>query len=115
MSGWKLWLDDQIEDPYTPERHPPEGFRGASSVTQALTLIRLNGLPDLMDLDHDLGEGMPTGLDFCKKLVCEFLIDDLIEVTFGVHSMNPVGARNIQSYLDSWNRFCRSEKERKNK
>jgi hypothetical protein len=36
---WKLWVDYQSDDPNTPWRHTPEGYIGAKSCDEAITLV----------------------------------------------------------------------------
>lgn len=99
---WKLFLDD--------ERYPPDddGFsylwRIARNVDDAMYYIRTCGMPDFMSLDHDLGYGKMTGMDFVKTLTwwCDRRGISPTAVNYYVHSMNPVGAENMRSYLESW-------------
>lgn len=107
---YKLFLDD-IRTP--PRQHrDAKVFRDAAS---AMGYILSNGAPRWISFDHDLGsDGEPTGYDFVKWL-CErdmdfpgFIPEDF---SYDVHSMNPVGAMNIRSYLDSYlsQRSCAEE------
>ena len=48
----------------------------------------------IIDFDHDLGEGK-SGYDFAKWL----LENEVRPESFHVHSMNPVGAKNIYQLL----------------
>lgn len=97
--AWKLWLDDQLADPDTPERHTPEGFIGATNSNDACELVEGYGLPVFMDLDHDLG-GSDTAMDFLRALVESYPDGPVPE--YRVHSANPVGRKNIESFIDSW-------------
>ncbi len=94
---YKLWLDDQINDPSTPSRHVPEGWVGADSSEAAIKLVQMNGPPSEIDLDHDLGYG-DTALVFLKWL--ERMTE--LPPTYKVHSRNPVGRDNIVSFMESW-------------
>lgn len=96
-----LWLDDQLDDPSTPNRHTPEGWLGAQSSIEAIALVQIHGLPKFMDLDHDLG-GEDTAMVFLKWLTTTF--PDGPVPGWIIHSQNGVGVRNINSYLDSWSR-----------
>ena len=96
---YKLYLDDQINDPNTPSRHPPEGFIGAASTLEAKTLVEMLGLPEFMDLDHDLG-GDDTAEKFVKWLCFEYQATSVPE--FSVHSANPIGKENLTAFLNSW-------------
>lgn len=92
---WNLFLDD--------ERDPPNDGRDwiiARNFSEAAALINSRGLPNHMSLDHDLGEGHMTGYDFVKYVV-EVMIENGMpeDFTFNVHSMNPIGAKNILEYL----------------
>lgn len=52
---------------------------------------------DILMLDHDLGEGMGTGMD-----VANWLVQNPEKAPFGLiilHSMNPVGRRNMFNLL----------------
>jgi hypothetical protein len=64
------------------------------------------GCPQQISFDHDLGDGEPTGYDIAHWLVeadmnavGAFIPADF---TFVVHSMNPIGAANIQGLLDNY-------------
>jgi hypothetical protein len=102
--SWKLFLDD--------ERYPAKdtlesNWRIARNLDDAMYYIRQYGLPDLMSLDHDLGFGKMTGLDFCKQF-CGYVMDRDIEwndLIYIIHSMNPVGAENMRAYLDNAKAF----------
>jgi len=67
--------------------------------------IERNGCPDIISFDHDLGkfEGQDekTGYD-CAKLLVDMDLNNLINITnlsFQVHSANPVGKQNIEGLL----------------
>ncbi len=96
---WKLWLDDQLDDPATPARHTPEGFVGAKSSEEALTLIHERGLPSFMDLDHDLG-GDDTVMRFLHQLTGLHPEGPIPE--YRMHTENVVGAKSIEAFLRSW-------------
>jgi hypothetical protein len=98
--SWKLWLDDQVHDEDTPNRHAPLGFHGADSSIQAKGLVRLYGPPEFMDLDHDLG-GEDTAMSFLRWLAEEY--PDSCP-RYRIHSENVAGQKNIVSFMDSWRR-----------
>lgn len=104
--GWKLWLDDQIDDPSCPARHPPEGFTGAKTVYEASVLISNLGMPDFMDLDHDLGDDQPNGMGLCRWITSYDLGAPVVTrpIRFRIHSANPVGKANMESILNSFNK-----------
>ena len=100
MTKWLygLWLDD--------ERKPSKEFLNrvencyvAETFEDAIFYLANfredESYDDLyIDFDHDLGEGK-TGYDFAK-----WLLEHKIEIGgFGIHSMNPVGAKNIYELL----------------
>jgi hypothetical protein len=82
--------------------------------------IKFNGIPDLISFDHDLADlhyevdfrdwgdyssndlGVEeTGLD-CAKWLVNYCLDNGFDLPeYIVHSANPVGRKNIQSYLDN--------------
>jgi hypothetical protein len=100
-NNWKLYLDD-IRTPKS------NGFTIARSVEEAKKLIREKGFPSYMSLDHDLGEDVPTGHDFVKWIVNEYMDKELPDFEFNIHSANPVGAENMKSLL---NNFIRHKKK----
>jgi hypothetical protein len=82
--------------------------------------IKRNGLPDIVSFDHDLADihyeidfndwndltadqlGVEeTGLD-CAKWLVDYCQDNGFKLPeYRVHSANPAGRKNIQSYLDN--------------
>ena len=80
---------------------------------EAVSWMEENGCPSFISFDHDLGEEQggysfklkPTGLDVVKWMVERdiespgFIPKDF---DFDVHSANPVGAKNIRSYLKQY-------------
>lgn len=105
---WWLWLDDERYPPgWTGDGGMPEEWRIARNVADAKWLVKSYGLPDHMSLDHDLGPFTFTGYDFVKWLTDYILIEGLSkEFTWSVHSLNPVGKKNIEDHLtlfwDDW-------------
>lgn len=94
VSEYNIFLDD--------ERLPPEyqGYILARSFEDFKYYIDEIGFPDKVSFDHDLGEEK-TGLD-CIKYLFKKLIECYEGNTFipecTVHSMNPVGKKNIEDY-----------------
>ncbi len=95
----KLWIDDQLDDPHTPLRHTPPGFLGARSTDEAVKLVEEHGLPEYMDLDHDLG-GDDRVMVFLRWLSETF--PDGPVPKYRVHSENCVGRPAIDSFMSSW-------------
>lgn len=65
--------------------------------------ITLNGLPDIISFDHDLGdmngENELTGMD-CAKWLVNYCIDYNVKLPeFIIHSANPSGRVNIKGLL----------------
>ncbi len=111
---WNLFIDD--------ERYPKdvtwfggamrkkylnEEWQIARSKIEVAELIAKNGcLPSFISFDHDLGECTANGYDIMRWLV-SIDIGDLPcaygrfpdDFDFHVHSMNPIGAKNIHMYL----------------
>lgn len=94
---WKLFLDD--------ERFPAgeDDWFIARTANDAVQQIKIMGMPDFISFDHDLGDG-PTGLDFATYMI-ERMLDQGTKFPkhfgFYVHSMNPIGAANIRSKMES--------------
>ncbi len=96
-----LFLDDH--------RDPPDKLKNVSIIARsyddAVSVLKWCGVPMIISFDHDLGEGK-TGYDFAKYF-CDQVLDgkinlDLNEFDFTVHSENPVGAKNIEAYMDNF-------------
>lgn len=101
--SYKLWIDDQISDVETPSRHTPQGWEGAASVDDAIAIVEAYGYPPAeLDLDHDLGPE-ETVMEFLRWLSREH--PESIP-RYWIHSMNPVGAQNIDAFMKSWRRAC---------
>jgi len=101
--SYRLYLDDV--------RTPTEGnWKVVRSFTDAISLIKGLGCPEFISFDHDLGNDSLTGYDLAKWLVEKDLdkpgfIPKNFE--FNVHSANPVGAENIERYLNKYLEFRR--------
>lgn len=95
---WKLYLDD-IRFP----KNNSVPYTICRSVVEAKILMKSKGCPVYISFDHDLGDDQETGYDLAKWMVEEIMDGNLIVPKgfhFGVHSANPVGAKNIQMLLD---------------
>jgi hypothetical protein len=90
----KLFIDD-IRDPPTNDYHV------VRSTTEAIEWIKTNGMPSFISFDHDLG-GDDTSMIFLNKIYQEFWKewDDIPD--YQVHSANPIGSKNIVSFMESW-------------
>lgn len=99
---WSLYLDDC--------RPIPDGYVGARSMAEAITLIRRLGWPVKMSLDHDLGplEGptlvdAPSGFEFCVWIWGRAHLNTLPPCEYFVHSANPVGTAKMYELLAKLN------------
>ena len=86
LIGEKIWIDD--------ERPAPDGYRWCRTYDQAIATIEYfdsceNGIDEIC-FDHDLS-GEKTGYDIAK-----YIVEKHIAIgSYHVHSMNPVGRKNI--------------------
>ena len=76
---------------------------GAASSAEAIQIVQNLGYPEMMDLDHDLG-GNDTAMIFVKWLFENGKDSNLRPPAWRIHSKNPIGVANLQSYLSSWER-----------
>jgi hypothetical protein len=96
IMSWKLWLDDQLDT--VQARKTPPGYLGATSSLQAINLVKIHGPPTYMDLDHDLGEA-DTAMKFLDYLRENY---PRSPPDYSIHSMNPVGRKNIHMFMYRW-------------
>ena len=95
----KIWLDDQMSDPESPKRWPPEEFIGVRNLAELKKLLERNLEEiEVMDFDHDLGDFDEndeeiTGYDIIKWMT-EHCLDRWPKIVL-VHSTNPAGVKNI--------------------
>lgn len=102
MKIWKIWLDD--------ERQPPdESWDWHKDILFAFQFIR-NGIVDEISLDHDLGEGQPTGYDLLIMLERNVSEGWLFRLPkFHIHSANPVGRENMERAITSIERLYKEK------
>lgn len=126
----KLFLDD-IRQPKDAINLVPSNYNKifwdndwsiVRNYREFVNWILSNGIPDLISFDHDLADihyevdfsdwefssdqlGVEeTGLD-CAKWLVDYCVDNgSILPKYIVHSANPAGRKNIQSYLDNANK-----------
>ena len=90
------------------------------SMDDAIWCVKHRGLPDFISFDHDLadihyivGDGEKTGYSFAKWF-CDYLMDNNLTLSdnfnYYVHSMNPVGAKNIYHYMENFLRHYSTDK-----
>ena len=100
---YNLFIDD-LRD--AEKYYPGEGFIVVRTCEEAISYVQQHGLPRFVSFDHDLGdtesEVEKTGYTFAKYLI-EYMFDNNIKEPFQyyVHSANPVGLKNIESYLEN--------------
>jgi hypothetical protein len=106
MSRYSLFIDDER----FPPRNDGRNWVIARDMEDVLMMLRLHGMPAYISFDHDLGDNTPSGYDIAKMLVDldmgsdpDFALPP--EFEFYVHSQNPIGARNIQAYLDNYMKY----------
>ena len=100
-----LWLDDLRK---VPEDTEEEHYECARTFFEFKSWITTNGMPDVMDLDHDLGTSMMTGMDCLKFAIsthCENSDMNLPELR--IHSQNPVGCENMQCLYNNYIKFLK--------
>jgi hypothetical protein len=122
----KLFLDD-IRQPkdacylvLNPKIYWDNDWFVVKNYVEFCSWIKRNGLPEIISFDHDLADihyevdfkdwddntadqlGVEeTGLD-CAKWLVDYCLDNGFELPeYHVHSANPSGKKNIQSYLDN--------------
>jgi len=109
MSAWILFLDD-LRSLSTEQRaylstKPGSALQIARSSADAQACVEALGMPEHMMLDHDLG-GEDTVMRFLSWLAYEYAPANGVTSlpTYSIHSDNPVGRSNIQSFMTSWRR-----------
>jgi len=98
--SYHLFLDDIRESPY-------EHWVTVRSYEEFCDYITEHGVPLGISFDHDLGgtgRYSKTGYDCAKWLVKQDMDKklDITDLTWCVHSANPVGATNIRKYLSKY-------------
>ena len=106
-----LWLDD-YRNPYnineewlifSPIKNPNTIW--VKNYNEFINWILINGLPDAICFDHDLGSNETTGYD-CAKWLVEYCIDNNKSLPeYAIQSANPVGRENINNLLTNFNKF----------
>ena len=93
----------------------------ARNYKEFVDLITLRGVPQFVSFDHDLGlshyghglnnDEIPydsykekTGYDAAKWLINYCMERRIKHPPYVVHSMNPIGKSNIESYINSYNK-----------
>ena len=100
---YKLFLDD-VRDPSWRNNGNPDDWIVCRSVDEAIRVFEDMGWPAMISFDHDLGNQVPTGMDFARWLVNHDLDTQSMPQNFvyTVHSQNPVGTANIRGLLENY-------------
>ena len=95
-----VFLDDERKPPATGRFAKSKIIRSYGAFTSLID--RLDNI-DGVSFDHDLSDEK-TGMDCAHYLINSDLTRDIIPRTFvlAVHSMNPVGARNIEMLMANY-------------
>lgn len=97
--NYSLFIDDLRELSYLGNVNPEE-WKIARTSFEAIKIVSEIGIPDFIAFDHDLG-GDDTSMVFVKWW------SNNIEKQFPpfiIHSSNPVGKLNLESFMNSYNR-----------
>lgn len=111
----RLFIDDERDpiqalQPLLSNGNPLylEKWDVARNYDQFVKFIELNGIPDVISFDNDLGEEF-EGYDCAKFLVNYCIEKDLNLPTWMVHSGNSVARENINTILNRYNKFRTDE------
>ena len=123
ISKYNLFLDDiRVPTDVTWAEIPiNQHYSVVRSYKEFVDLITLRGLPKMVCYDHDLADShyglglenieIPydsysekTGYDCAKWLVNYCAGKNIKHPPYVVHSLNPIGKKNIESYINSYNR-----------
>ena len=109
---YNLFIDDERipadvtwTDYKTRIKYKSEEWVIARSFKEVKSVISEFGFPDFISFDHDLGYNQQTGYIICQWL-CDLIMDEKYQFPenfeFFVNSKNPVGAKNIQTYMNNF-------------
>jgi hypothetical protein len=105
-----LWLDD-VRDPLKNDwlNFSPIGkdvdTHWVTNYQEFIDWIMINGLPDAICFDHDLGSYEETGFD-CAKWLVEYCMHNNKKLPkYNIQSANPVGKENIDLYLKNFKAY----------
>ena len=109
----KLFLDDIRTVEMVYDKSETNNFDIVRTYEAFVEYIQTNGLPDFISFDNDLGLDdtgavAKDGYAAAKWLVYESGMD-LRNLSFRVHSANPVAAEQIRGLLNNYIRFLHSE------
>lgn len=109
---YQIFVDDERKpsDIFWAPRHVQEKYHNEEWIicetrAQVYCAIYSKGIPSYISFDHDLGEDEDTGFDISKMIV-NMDLDGFRRIPdnfkFYVHSQNPIGKKNIESYLNNY-------------
>lgn len=108
MADYMLFLDDErMPGDVTWVSLPSAVYRIVRSYDEFVDYITKNGVPSFVTFDHDLADqhyngnynDERTGYD-CAKFLVDFCADNGVKFPdYQIHSMNPIGRTNIDSYI----------------
>lgn len=115
--AYKLFLDDIRDVKMVYKNLNDDDFVIVRNFDDFKKVILENGLPELISFDNDLGLDehdniAEDGYAAAKWLVYESGLD-LENLKFNVHSANPVASVQIQSLLDNYIKYLKSEGKNK--
>lgn len=120
--NWNLFIDDErnVNDPFWMQtevqtRYANEEWEVCRTLDEVKVKLHEKGsFPSFISFDHDLGYNQPTGYDIAKYLV-DLVLSDVFKLSdqfsFVVHSQNPIGKVNIESYLNNFLHAIRRAEE----
>ena len=122
ITKYNIFLDD-VRIPtqvYWAEIPKDQHYSVVRNFNEFVDLISLRGLPKFVCYDHDLatehyhdvGKASMnydnykerTGYDCAKWLVAYCFEKNIKHPPYVVHSLNPIGKQNIESYINSYNK-----------
>ena len=122
ITNYNLFLDDVRIPTHVTWADVPKDqhYSVVRNFNEFVDIISLRGLPKFVCYDHDLSAehykdiGKPsmnynvyeerTGYDCAKWLVAYCLEKNIKHPPYVVHSLNPIGKKNIESYIESYNK-----------
>lgn len=97
----KIYLDD--------EREAPPGYTRMYNAEQVIAALQYLNI-DVLSLDHDLGENVPTGYTVLVWLEEKVYLDPTFPIPeIMVHSANPTGRANMMRALESIKRIRQAQ------
>lgn len=97
----KIYLDD--------EREAPEGYTRMYNAEQVIAGLQYLNV-EVLSLDHDLGENVPTGYTVLLWLEEKVFNDPTFPIPeITIHSANPAGRANMMRAIDSIKRIRQAQ------